>query len=64
MLAGPTSGYSLLVSFWTMTSLLVDLLDVRRERQAIRELKGRLGSLLQRQTDIEAEIERLAADAP
>lgn len=64
MFAGPTSGYSLLISFWTMTALLVDLMEVKRERQAIHGLKERLGSLLRRQTDIEAEIELLAADAP
>jgi hypothetical protein len=62
--AAPTSGLSLLISFWTITSLLVDLLDVNREGRAIHGLKDQLGSLLRRQTDIETEIEHLTARAP
>lgn len=61
--AGLTSGYSLLLTFWTMTSLLVDVLAVLRERQAIREMKERLGNLLERQSKVVAEIEELEAKA-
>ncbi len=60
VLAGPTTGVSLLVTFWTMTSLLIDNLDAWRERDAVRDLQARMALLLRRQAELTEQLEALA----
>jgi hypothetical protein len=59
-----TSGVSLVVAFWTSTSLLVDRLDLGAQMRALDALDAEIGQLNGRLAALAAELDALGGTAP